>query len=195
MGKYKISTTGSSNAQIDLWAGNTTNITLNNSTGVTMSNTASITYTDATVQTTAYTTAKDTKLNNIGSVTIATLSATTTLTTNTFFNCGSLTLSAGTYILTLNCGFIVVTGATTIGQMLLSHSTSPTALTTNSNLNINNLLSVSVAVNTQLVMPNTAIVSPTTTTTYYMLCQVSFGTASRLQFVNGTSSFQAVRIA
>jgi hypothetical protein len=191
----KISTIGSANAQTELWSGNSTNIILNNATGVTIANTASITYTDATVQTTAYTTAKDTKLNNIGSVTVATLSATTTLTTNTFFNCGSITLSAGTYILTLNCGFIVITGATTIGQMLVSHSTSATGLTTNANLNIDNKLSVSVAVNTQLVMPNQAIVSPTTSTTYYMLCQVAFGTANRLQFSSGTSSFQAVRIA
>jgi len=66
------------NAQTELWAGASSNIILNNSTGVTMSNTASITYTDSSVQTTAYTSAKDTKLNNIGSVTTASLTATTT---------------------------------------------------------------------------------------------------------------------
>jgi uncharacterized protein YaaQ len=191
----KMSSTSSTNAQTELWAGASSNIILNNSTGVTVSNTASITYTDSSIQTTAYTSAKDTKLNNIGSVTTASLTATTTLTSGSFLNCGSLTLSAGTYMLTLNCCMSVITGATTVSQLLMSPSTFSTALSSNANLSINNGGAISYGVGAQWVLTTSAIVSPTVSTTYYMLCQAGFGTASRLQFANGNSSFQAVRIA
>jgi len=191
----KISASSSTNAQVELYAGNSSSIILNNATGITLNNTASITYTDSTVQTTAYTTAKDTKLNAIGSTTVATLSASTTLTTGAFFNCGSLSLSAGTYILTLNCCMSVITGATTVSQLLMSPSTSSTALSSNTNLCVSNGGAISYGVGAQWVLATSAIVSPTTTTIYYMLCQAGFGTANRLQFANGNSSFKAVRIA
>ena len=191
----KMSATSSTNAQTELWAGTSSNIILNNSTGVTVANTASITYTDSSIQTTAYTSAKDTKLNNIGSITTASLTASTTLTTATFFNCGSLTLSAGTYMLTLNCCMAVITGATTVSQLLMAPSTSSTALSSNTNLSIINGGAISYGVGAQWVLTTSAIVSPTVSTTYYMLCQAGFGTASRLQFANGNSGFQAIRIA
>ncbi|MFO0414015.1 MAG: hypothetical protein ACK50E_00050, partial [Bacteroidota bacterium] len=154
-----------------------------------------IEYPDGSIQNTAYTNAKDTKLNSIGTVITATLTASTLLTTGTFLNCGSVTLSAGTWILTMNCGLVVVTGSTTIGQILTSHSTSSTALSTNKNLNIDNKNSATFAIGAQFVLPNQAIVIPSTSTTYYLLVQASFGTANRLQFSNGTSSFSAIRIA
>jgi phage baseplate assembly protein gpV len=154
-----------------------------------------IEYPDGSIQNTAYTNAKDTKLTAIGTVITATLTASTLLTTGTFLNCGSVTLSAGTWILTMNCGLVVVTGSTTIGQILTSHSTSSTALSTNANLNINNKNGATYAAGLQFVLPNQAIVIPSTSTTYYLLVQASFGTANRLQFSNGTSSFSAIRIA
>ncbi len=191
----KMSATSSTDAQTELWAGTSSNIILNNSTGVTVANTASITYTDSSIQTTAYTSAKDTKLNNIGSITTASLTATTTLTTATYFNCGSITLSAGTYMLTLNCCMSVITGATTVSQLLMAPSTSSTALSSSTNLSIINGGGISYGSETQWVLTTSAIVSPTASTTYYMLCQAGFGTASRMQFTNDNSGFQAVRIA
>lgn len=152
-------------------------------------------YADGSMQYTAYSASLNTKLTAIGTTYTATLSATTLLVNNTFFNCGSITLDAGTYTLTMNCGLVIVTGATTIGQILLAPSTSSTALSSNTNLNIDNKNGSSYGVGVQFVLPNQAIVSPTTTTTYYMLIQVAFGTANRIQFSNGTSSFSAVKIA
>jgi hypothetical protein len=88
-------------------------------------------------------------------------------------NCGSISLTAGTYILTLNCGFSIVTGSTSIDQMLLSHSTSSTTLSTNSNLYIDNATETgSWNVGLQRVMSTTAIVTHASTTIYYMLLQV-----------------------
>lgn len=191
----KISTTGSANAQTELWAGNSSSIVLNNATGVSMTNTASITYSDSTVQTTAYTTAKDNILINIGSVTTSTLTATTTLTSGAFFNCGSVTLSAGTYILTLNCCAMVITGSTTIQQVLTSYSTSSTSLSHTDGLSIDYCLSNVYPIGAQKVMTSTTIVRPTSTTTYYMLCQVGFGSVGCMQFNNANSGFKAVRIA
>jgi hypothetical protein len=190
----KISSTSSTHAQTEIRAGDSTSIVLNNISGITQSNTASISFTDATSQTTAFTSAKNTKLNNIGTISTSTLIADTLLTSGVILNCGSISLSAGTYTLSLNCGFSIVTSSTTLTYMIMSYSTSPTALTTNSNLNINNSFNT-WTVGMQQVLPNQAIVSPTVTTTYYMLLQVSFGTANTVQFLNGLSSFQAIRIA
>jgi hypothetical protein len=153
-----------------------------------------IEYPDGSIQNTAYTNAKDTKLTAIGTTYTATLT-TATLTTGAFYNCGSISLNAGTYILTINATFLVITGSTTIGQILTSYSTSSTGLSANANLNIDNKNGATFAVGVQFILPTTAIVSPTTTTTYYCLVQASFGTASRLQFNNSNSSFSAVKIA
>jgi hypothetical protein len=247
----KISTTSSTNAQTELWAGNSTSIVLNNISGITQTNTASINFTNGTTQTTAYnsttagyslsgltltfptgtilncavggvgneikchkfncynviefpdgslqntayTPSKDTKLTNIGSITTSVLSVDALIVSNVIFNCGVITLPAGTYTLTMNCGINIVTGSTSVGQLLLSHSTSAIALTTNSNLIIDNGFGNTWNAGIQKVMSNTAIVTPTVTTNYYMLLQVSFGTANRVQFTNGISNFQAIRIA
>lgn len=153
-----------------------------------------IEYPDGSIQNTAYTNAKDTKLTAIGTTYTGTLT-TATLTTGAFYNCGSISLNAGTYILTINATFLVITGSTTIGQILTSHSTSSTGLSANANLNIDNKNGATYAVGVQFILPTTAIVSPTTTTTYYCLVQASFGTASRLQFNSTNSRFSAVKIA
>lgn len=154
-----------------------------------------IEFPDGSQQNTAYTSAKDTKLNAIGTIITSTLNATTTLTSGSFFNCGSMSLSAGTYMLTLNCCMSVISGSTTVSQLLTTVSTSSTSISSNSNLSIINGGSITYAVNNQWVLTTSAILSPTVTTTYYMICQAGFGTASRLQFASGNSSFQAVRIA
>lgn len=154
-----------------------------------------ITFPDASIQNTAYTNTLNTKLNAIGGITTSTLNATTTLTSGTFFNCGLITLSAGTYMLTLNCCMAVITGSTTVGQILIAPSTSSTGLSANTNLSIVNGGTISYGIGAQWILTTSAIVAPTTSTTYYMVCQVLFGTVSRMEFNNGNSKFQAVRIA
>lgn len=153
-----------------------------------------IEFPDVTQQFTAYTNALNTKLTSIGGITIASLT-TSTLTSGVNYNCGSMSLSPGTYILTINCCIFTINGSTTINQMATTHSTSPIVLTTNENLAIRNGLGATWGISLQEVLATSAIVSPTTTTTYYMICSVGFGTAGRVQFNNGNSSFKAVRIA
>lgn len=154
-----------------------------------------IEYSDGSIQNTAYTNALNAKLTAIGTILTSTLTATTTLTSNTFFNCGSITLSAGTYILTLNCCMDVITGSTSVGQLLMAPSTSSTGLSANANLSILTGNTNTFGVGTQWVLTTSAIVAPTTSTNYYMICQVSFGSPNRMEFNNGNSIFQAVRIA
>ncbi len=106
-----------------------------------------------------------------------------------------MSLSPGTYIITLNCCIIIIVGSTTVGGMLSTHSTSSTSLTTNEHLAIQNGAGTTWNVGNQIVLSTSAIVTPTATTTYYMLASASFGTAGRVQFNNGNSSFKAIRIA
>lgn len=154
-----------------------------------------IEFPDGSIQNTGYTLADNTKLQAIGTTTTSTLTVTTTLTSGSFFNCGSMSLVAGTYILTLNCCLAVITGSTTVSQLLMGLSTSSTGLSANSNLSIIHGGVITYQVGAQWVLTTSAIVSPTATTTYYMVCQASFGAVSRMQFANGNSGFKAVRIA
>lgn len=191
----KISATSSTNAQTELWAGNSSNIILNNSTGVTVNNTASITYTDSSIQTTAYTSTLNTKLLAIGTIVSSTLNATTTLTTNTIFNCGSISLTAGTWSVSINCCVAVITGTTTVGELLAGYSTSSTGLSQTGNLSIINAGSFTYNVGNQWCLTSTNTIVVSSTTTYYMLTRCLFGTASRMRFVSTNSAFQATRIA
>ena len=154
-----------------------------------------INFTDGTAQTTAFTSAKNTKLNDIGTIVTGTLSATTTLTSNTIFNCGSMSLSAGTWSVSVNCCVAVITGVTTVGEMLAGYSTSSTALSQSTNLSIINAGSYNYNVGNQWCMTSANTIVVSSTTTYYMITRCLFGTASRFQFVNSNSAFQATRIA
>lgn len=160
-------------------------------------NTGSVVYSgDSTTQTTAFTNTLSSKLNAIGTVVSGTLSATATLTSGTFYNAGNITLTVGaTYMITVNCNVSVITGTTTVAQCLASYSTSSTALSTNSALAIfHGNGSSAYPVGAQWILHSSNILTATVAT-YYMIVQCNFGTASRLQYVNGNSSFQAVRIA
>jgi len=179
--------------QLDAW--NSTNAGYSKSgSNLVLNSGISLQFPDASVQSTAYTTANNTKLQAIGTIVTATLT-TGTLTTATIRNCGSMVLAAGTWIITLNSCFTVITGSTTIAQLLTSHSTSSTALSTNSGLSIINLNNATFGVGLQWVLTTTSIVTPATSTTYYCLVNAGFGTASRLQFNAGNSNFSAIRIA
>ena len=154
-----------------------------------------VTFNDATVQTTAFTSAKDTKLNAIGSVTTATLSATTNLVTNVIFNCGSMSLTAGTYIITTNCTVDITGGSTVTNNMIAGYSTSATAFSqvTATGRNDKGGFTCPVGCIWSLNCTDTIVVA--STTTYYMIVRVVFGTANRFRFVNPNSSFKATRVA
>jgi hypothetical protein len=171
-----------------------TTISFANNTNLTLTTGGQLTFPNGTIQTTAYRTDDDTKLQAIGTITTASLTGNTTLTSGSFFNCGSMTLVGGTYMVTLNCCMSVITGSTTVSQLLMALSTSSTGLSTNNHLSIIHAGAINYGVNTQWVLTTSAIISPALSTTYYMVCQPSFGTASRLQFTNGNSFFRAVRI-
>jgi len=236
----KASTTSSTSAQTEIYAGNTSNIILNNSTGIAVSsdvglnlvNTSTttatnykalthtfvkgdstdgttvnirgslnlpvtstgITFSDGSFQTTAFTSAKNTILTNIGSTMNANLTPTQVLTSGSFYNAGSISLQPGTWIITMNAGMSVITGSTTVAQVLAGYSTSSTALSQNINLAIINGGLITYGVGAQWVLTSTNIVSPATTTTYYLLVQASFGSASRFQFNGGLSCLTAIRI-
>lgn len=153
-----------------------------------------ITFSDATVQATAYTNVKDAKLAAIGSFITSTLSASTLVTSGTLFNCGSLVLTAGTYILTMNCGLTVQTGGTPVNFVIVSHSTSSTSIPILTNARIVNVNATWPGGSNE-VSTNTSIVTHASTTTYYMMLQVNFTIANSMQFDKTISSFRAVRVA
>ena len=153
-----------------------------------------ITFSDSSVQMTAFTSAKNTILTNLGSTMNANLTPTATLTSAGFYNAGSISLQPGTWIITVNCGVSVVTGSTTVGQLLSAYSTSSTALSQNINLAIINAGTITYTVGCQWVLATSNIVTPTVTTTYYLLVQCSFGSPGRFQFNGGLSALTAVRI-
>jgi hypothetical protein len=191
----------SGQVQTDAWnstnAGYTksgTTISFANNTNLTLTTGGQMTFANGTIQTTAFRTDDNTKLQAIGTVTTSTLSATTTLTSGSFFNCGSMTLSGGTYMVTLNCCMAVITGSTTVSQLLMGLSTSATGLSTNNHLSIIHAGTITYNIGNQWVLTTSAIIEVALSTTYRMVCQPSFGTASRLQFNSTNSFFRAVRI-
>jgi hypothetical protein len=151
-------------------------------------------FSDNSIQTTAFTSTKNTKLNDIGTIVTGTLSATTTLTSATIFNCGSMSLTAGTWSVSINCNVSVITGTTSVGQLLAGYSTSATALSQSNNLAIINCGLFNYGVGNQWVLTSTNTIVVSSTTTYYMICECVFGTANRFQF-GGNSAFQATKIA
>ena len=116
------------------------------------------------------------------------------MTTNVIYSAGSISLSAGTYIITVNAGVSIVGGTTLVGQMTAGYSTSSTAFSQNINLAIN-YSGVTANVGNQWVLTSSNIISVASTTTYNLLIQCSFGTAGRLQYNQSLSAFRAVRIA
>ncbi|MFY7883274.1 MAG: hypothetical protein ACOVOV_00365, partial [Dolichospermum sp.] len=153
-----------------------------------------IEFPDLSIQNTAYTNTKDTKLSAIGTVVTGTLT-TATLTTGGFYSAGSISLTAGTWVINTNACFTVITGSTDVGQLLACPSTSNTSIGGTSKLSINHLSSLTCGVGHQWVLTSSNIYTPSTTTTYYCLVQATFGSPNRLQFTSGNSNFEAYRIA
>jgi len=155
----------------------------------------SISFTNGTTQTTAYTTANDTKLQALATITTGTMGANTTLTSGAFHSPTSISLVAGTYIITVNACVAVISGTTTVGQMLAGYSISSTGLSQSINLAILNGGGVTYNIGNQWSLNSSNIITVASTTTYYLQIQCTFGTASRMQYVQGNSAFRAVRIA
>jgi Na+/pantothenate symporter len=89
---------------------------------------------------------------------------------------------------------MAVTGSTTVSQLLMGLSTSATGLSTNNHLSIIHAGTITYNIGNQWVLTTSAIIEVALSTTYRMVCQPSFGTASRLQFNSTNSFFRAVRI-
>ena len=163
-----------------------------NSLGTILS--GSLTFADNTIQSTAYTTADDTKLQAIGDITTSTVAGNTNLTTGTIFSAGSMSLTAGTYLITINAYLNVITGTTTINGMAAAFSTSATAFTQAIGAQQDGGGFIwPVASGWSLNSTNPVVV--TSTTVYYMLVRATFGTAARLRFLSANSAFTATRIA
>lgn len=191
-----VNSTNITPTQISYLAGATSNIQsqLNgklNSLGTTLS--GSLTFADATIQSTAYTTADDTKLQAIGEITTATVAGNTNLVTGAIFSAGSMTLTAGTYLITINAYLNVITGTTTINGMAAAFSTSATAFTQAIGAQQDGGGFIwPVASGWSLNSTNPVVV--TSTTTYHMLIRATFSVAGRLRFLSGNSAFTATRI-
>lgn len=193
----RIFANNSSHAEVNIRAGNTSSIIVNNTTGIAMSNTASIGFTDATSQTTAFTTAKNDKLVNIGQINSLTFFASSpvNLISSVIYNCGSIALGIGTYMLTCNCGFWVVTGSVLVGQIKASHSLSSVAFTTFTNSASTHCGNITYPVGAEFVLTTTTIVNNLSVQNYFMICEANFNIPDRIAFVPSISSFQAIRIA
>lgn len=133
-------------------------------------------------------------LQTVGTRTTSILTATTNLVTNTIFNCGSITLNAGTYILSINAYVDVITATVAVSGLYGAYSTSATAFSQveqTARMDGGGFAYV-IGSAWSLNSSNTIVVA--STTTYYMLVRVVFGTAARVRFVNPNSSFVATRL-
>jgi len=89
----------------------------------------------------------------------------------------------------------VITGTTTVGELLVGYSTSTTTLSQSINLSIVNGGNITYNIGNQWILTSSNVVVVSSTTTYYMITRCLFGTASRMQFVNSNSAFRATRLA
>ena len=154
-----------------------------------------VTFNDATIQTTAFTSAKNTKLVAIGGITTSTLNATNQLTTNTIYNCGSISLTSGTYIIQVNCAVDIITGSSVVNNMIAAWSTSSTGFSQFLNTGRIDGGGFSYVAGSTWSLNSTDTIVVSTTTSYHLILRVIFGTPARLRFVNPSSQFKATRIA
>jgi hypothetical protein len=145
----------------------------------------SISFTDSTQQTTAFTSVDEAKLNAIGTINTSLLVPTFIMASGTLYELGLVSLVAGTYIYTLSVEIRTITGTTSIAQCTAGASTSNSSFSQSQNLaqfhgNSSSLFPVSSRVN----LNTSGIIAVGSTSTYYLVIRCSFGTASRLQFMN-----------
>ena len=133
-------------------------------------------------------------LQTVGTRTTSILTATTNLVTNTIFNCGSITLNAGTYILSINAYVDVITATVAVSGLTGAYSTSATAFSQTEQIARMDGGGFAYVVGSAWSLNSSNTIVVASTTTYYMLVRVVFGTAARVRFVNPNSSFVATRL-
>lgn len=148
---------------------------------------------DGSQQNTAYTNTLNTKLNAIGSISIATLNTTTLVSATDSTVSTPLSLTPGTYIVSWICAFHVIVGSTSIGNYYAGCTTSSSGFShavargsySNQTIVLDSYFSVS----------GVTILSLATTTNIYLRCLCAFGSASRVEFNGPISNMTATRIA
>jgi hypothetical protein len=191
----RVSATSSSNTKVEMYASATKNIILDSTSGVSMTGLSTLTFNDTTIQSTAYTSTLNTKLNAIGTISTASLTANTTLTTGTTSNISSsgLSLSAGTYILNYTTTFHVMNGSTAINNYSTGYSingTSHAGLITRGCF-----LGQTAPLDSYFCLSGSTTLVFGSTTSIYLLATAVFNTANRLEIIGNMSQLQAIRIA
>lgn len=153
---------------------------------------------DNTTQASAYSVADYTKLNAIGTIYTATLSATFIMVSGTLYNVGSVILDAGSYLFTVNAEIRTITGTTSIAQCTAGYSLSNSSLSQSRNLALFHGNGASLFPVGSRISLNTAgfVANGSSGTEYFLLVRVSYGTANRVQFMNDNllSQFRFTRI-
>lgn len=157
----------------------------------------SLYFTNGTTQSTAYTNTNNNKLNALGTTISGTMAANFTLTSGTYYYPTNIVLSSiGTYIITVNACVSVTGGTTTVGQMMAGYSSDFDRFSQNVNLAILNGGSVTYNIGDQWSLNSSnIIVNSFTNQTYFLGIRCTFGTTSRMQYVQANSSFTTIRIA
>ena len=153
---------------------------------------------DNTTQASAFSVASSTKLNAIGTIYTATLSATFIMASGTLYNVGSVILDAGSYLFTVNAEIRTITGTTSIAQCTAGYSLSNSSLSQSRNLALFHGNGASLFPVGSRISLNTAgfVANGSSGTEYFLLVRVSYGTANRVQFMNDNllSQFRFTRI-
>ena len=153
---------------------------------------------DNTTQASAFSVASSTKLNAIGTIYTATLSATFIMSTGILYNVGSVILDAGSYLFTVNAEIRTITGTTSIAQCTAGYSLSNSSLSQSRNLALFHGNGASLFPVGSRISLNTAgfVANGSNGTEYFLLVRVSYGTANRVQFMNDNllSQFRFTRI-
>ena len=157
-----------------------------------------LTFPDGTSQASAFSVASSTKLNAIGTIYTATLSATFIMATGTLYNVGSVILDAGSYLFTVNAEIRTITGTTSIAQCTAGYSLSNSSLSQSRNLALFHGNGASLFPVGSRISLNTAgfVANGSSGTEYFLMIRVSYGTANRVQFMNDNllSQFRFTRI-
>ena len=153
---------------------------------------------DNAIQSTAFTSVDEAKLNAIGTIFTAALTPTFIMASGTLYNLGSVTLDAGSYLFTVNAEIRTITGTTSISQCTAAYSLSSSSLSQSRNLALFHGNGASLFPVGSRITLNTAgfVANGSNGTEYFFMIRVVYGTASRVQFMNDDlySQFRFTRI-
>lgn len=185
----RCSATSSTSTKVELYASATKNMIIDSTSGVSLAGISSLTFNDATIQSTAYTSALNTKLNAIGTISTASLTASTTLTsaTGADITASALSLSAGTYMISWTCTFKTTGGSTTINNYSAGFTTSTTSYSNSTSLSRGSFGGATIPTDQFFNLQGQHTINFASTTNIYLRATAVFGTATRL-VVDGTIS-------